>query len=451
MDHPMDASPNRPIREASADYSVSLVSLDGNQPHDNNHGDYNPTSVEAQHGERRPLLSFPNIMAQTDTADNEATAQEEWKVTGIQRGNSFQATNNQNNHNHTSSSLNHSTITTASTIITPEFRRLRYEQRKQIFACTLAFLSGFADVLCRHSFGCYGNMMTGNTITLVDHLAAGRWQEAGFFGILVSSYIVGAGLYTYLSHIDLTVLGWGGPNPGAFAHLNPPRRLRSPQEVSALRVVAVTSLALFLLGEIVVVVVAMMGVPQTTTTADNNHQNHHHSQLHHWRLPFFACAFGLLNAATLAAIHLVTNAVTGHWITVGLGVADDLPILLNKQSYPDDPIATPLSSSPPNSTAINASDGQQQPPPPQQQWKSSISVAGSFIGSIVVTSILYNAHLRHVQHHPQQWYASVLAPIVSSIPMGVVFAFFYTVLLYWYTLPPPYLHGYSSRADLLAL
>ena len=46
-----------------------------------------------------------------------------------------------------------------------------------------------------------------------------------------------------------------------------------------------------------------------------------------WRLPFFACAFGLLNAATLASIHLVSNAVTGHWITVGLRVADDLPVV----------------------------------------------------------------------------------------------------------------------------
>lgn len=49
-------------------------------------------------------------------------------------------------------------------IVTPEFRRHRYEQRKQVFSCCLAALSAFADVLCHRSFGCYGNMMTGKVV-----------------------------------------------------------------------------------------------------------------------------------------------------------------------------------------------------------------------------------------------------------------------------------------------
>jgi hypothetical protein len=37
--------------------------------------------------------------------------------------------------------------------ITSAYRRERYENRKQVFACCLASFSAFADVLCYHSFG----------------------------------------------------------------------------------------------------------------------------------------------------------------------------------------------------------------------------------------------------------------------------------------------------------
>ena len=259
--------------------------------------------------------------------------------------------------------------------------------------------------------------MTGNTIKLMDHIAAGRWPDAGYPALLVPAYILGASLCTWLNKLDLTVLGLGGPSQAAFSHLNPPRRLRSPQQISILRVVAIVSVVLFVLGEIYGFLIS-----QSTTSR--------------WRLPFFACAFGLINASTLAAIHVVTNAVTGHWITVGLGVADDLPVLLNRQSsrtggtgapyFPPEEVQTPQTES-------------------QKRWKSSMSVAASFIGSIILCSLAYNECLREVQDHPD-WPLAVAFRFAP--PMGVVFAIMYTVLLYWYTLPPPFLQGFSSRADL---
>lgn len=266
--------------------------------------------------------------------------------------------------------------------------------------------------------------MTGNTIKLMDHLAAGRWGAAIYPAVLVPAYILGASLCTLLSKLDLTVLGLGGPSATAFSHLQPPRRLRSPQQISVLRVVAVGCVILFLAGEVVMAT---------------------HSR---WRLPFFACAFGLLNAATLAAIHLVTNAVTGHWITVGLGVADDLPVLLNRQSsrpHDDDtmmPVTAPTDQ-PPVVT--------HEPPrrtDDQKPWKSSMYVAASFLGSIIITSLLYNECLREMEHHPY-WPLALLFRF--SPPMGVLFSGIYTVLLYWYTLPPPFLQGFSSRVDLTDL
>jgi hypothetical protein len=138
----------------------------------------------------------------------------------------------------------------------------------------------------------YGNMMTGNTIKLMDHLAAGRWPQASYPASLVPAYILGASICTWLNKVDLSNLGLGGPSQEAFSHLNPPRRLRSPQQIAVLRVVAIVSVVLFILGEFFGFIISG-------------------SSTSRWRLPFFACAFGLINAATLAAIHVVTNAVTG--------------------------------------------------------------------------------------------------------------------------------------------
>jgi hypothetical protein len=341
--------------------------------------------------------------------------------------------------------------------ITPAYRQRRYEARKHWFGCSLAALSAFADVLCYHSFGCYGNMMTGNTIKLMDLVAAGRWEEAQYYGVIVPSYIVGAGMCTLLNRLDLTWLGLGGPSDAAFADLQPPRRLRSPQEISVLRVVAIASVLLFLAGELVVVVRGWSNnnnniiILNSGGTDDKDYSR--------WRLPFFACAFGLLNAATLAAIKIVTNAVTGHWITVGVGVADDWPTLLNSIIDRRDSGLTTSTSSTDSSTT--ADDGGSREGPEAQsssssssrsgggslkKWQSSMSVAASFIVAIVVTSLLYNECLRQVAHHPDRPLAIMF---VHGPPMGVVFSILYAALLYWYTLPPPFLQGYSSQVDLV--
>ena len=100
--------------------------------------------------------------------------------------------------------------------ITPAYQRQRYDERRQVFACSLAALSGFADVLCDHNFGCYGSMMTGDTIRFMDHVAAGRWSDAVYPAALVTAYIIGTSLCTLLNQIDLTVLGLGGPSQEAF-------------------------------------------------------------------------------------------------------------------------------------------------------------------------------------------------------------------------------------------
>lgn len=326
-----------------------------------------PTSPKQQKNGNGTCWSF-EFFPLTDDDDNDPPPS---SSNGTMHMNSFLPSFMTMSHRSASSSTRYSRRQMAD-LLTPQFRRDRYERRKQTFACWLAAFSGFADVLCSHSFGCYGNMMTGNTIRLMDHLAAGKWSMALYPASLVPSYILGAALCTWLNHLDLTILGLGGPSQDAFAHLNPPRRLRSPQQISILRVVSIVSAMFFLLGELI------LGCFFS-------------SEQQQWRLPFFACAFGLINAATLNAVHIVTNAVTGHWITVGLGVADDLPVVLDRQSSlpPSDETLVPPTA---------------QPPQPPKKWKSSGGVATSFICSIIVTSIVYNEFLRQIEQKVESWY-----------------------------------------------
>jgi hypothetical protein len=117
-----------------------------------------------------------------------------------------------------------------------------------------------------------------------------------------------------------------------------------------------------------------------------------------------------------------------------LGVADDLPVLLNRQSSTDGG----ATYHPPEEVQAPQADS-------QKRWKASMSVAASFIGSIITCSIIYNECLREVEEHPD-WPFAILFRFAP--PMGVVFSVLYTVLLYWYTLPPPFLSGFSSRVDL---
>ena len=59
----------------------------------------------------------------------------------------------------------------------------------------LAYLGGWNDVNTFRRFGCYSNMMTGNSISFGWALGAMQWADTAFFLAVVSSYVLGVCSY----------------------------------------------------------------------------------------------------------------------------------------------------------------------------------------------------------------------------------------------------------------
>lgn len=59
----------------------------------------------------------------------------------------------------------------------------------------LAFFAGVADVMAFDHYGCFANMMTGNTFRAMGALASLQWGEAAFHTALVLTYVLGVAAY----------------------------------------------------------------------------------------------------------------------------------------------------------------------------------------------------------------------------------------------------------------
>ena len=62
-------------------------------------------------------------------------------------------------------------------------------------AAGLSFAAGVTDVVTFRQFGCFGNMMTGNSVQLASALGLQRWLDVCFSGSLLLAYCAGIGLY----------------------------------------------------------------------------------------------------------------------------------------------------------------------------------------------------------------------------------------------------------------
>jgi uncharacterized membrane protein YoaK (UPF0700 family) len=163
-------------------------------------------------------------------------------------------------------------------------KSLLRKKRKNTFTSLLAIIAGMADVACVKRFGFYANMMTGNTIRVGSAIVDLRWDEALFFGTVVTSYTLGASLLRGISTIQTKKT----------------RIDDDDTERHALLSVAPLVLVIFCSADVV-----SRAFPRAFP-------------------PILALGFGLMNAAAVDATKVVTNAVSGHCTNVGLGLADAL-------------------------------------------------------------------------------------------------------------------------------
>jgi uncharacterized membrane protein YoaK (UPF0700 family) len=75
------------------------------------------------------------------------------------------------------------------------FTAMQKDMKKSIFSSVGAGLTGFTDVLYKMRYGCFVNMMTGNTISLLRNVVEGgdgALLNAVFYASLIVAYIVGS-------------------------------------------------------------------------------------------------------------------------------------------------------------------------------------------------------------------------------------------------------------------
>lgn len=157
--------------------------------------------------------------------------------------------------------------------------------RKTLFVMCMAFLTGTIDTVVYRRFNCYVNMMTGNTIKFAMSLAESRWTDALFHVSLITSYVVGVGIFRC---IDIKVRH--GKEKGPSNQLLP--------------TVAPLILCLFVLADVVSHVVG-----------DN-------TRLH---APLLSIGFGIMNAASADATGgTILYAMTGHLSRIGKTYVDYL-------------------------------------------------------------------------------------------------------------------------------
>ena len=185
----------------------------------------------------------------------------------------------------------HVNVTSAIEVLTTKKSKLSMDTKKNLFIFSLVTLTGISEAICFRRFGCFPNMMTGNTVRSMSFLADLEYEKALFHAALIVSYVAGGGLFSILD-----------ANAGTRSNNNKTNSKLPKDSKSTLPLVAGIGLALFCGSDL---------LNQRMANARAG-------------LPILALGYGMINAATLNVVGAVTNAITGHWTKVGLGVGDYL-------------------------------------------------------------------------------------------------------------------------------
>lgn len=214
----------------------------------------------------------------------------------------------------------------------------------QILIISLLSLSGIVEAICFRRFRCFPNMMTGNTVRCMDALAENRLDTVMMYLGLIVNYVSGGALYKFLSTWKKDIdLAW----------------------------VSKISFGFFLLSDLI-------GRIKDAS-----------------RIFPMAVAFGMINAATQESIGAVTNAVTGHYGKIGLGIGENLFLQLKKDS---------------DGKSVN-----------NTPFFTSLQGVCSFGGSLILTNLVF------------QWIERKHAWLLSRLPpFGMTLGILYYLLLTWY-------------------
>jgi uncharacterized membrane protein YoaK (UPF0700 family) len=268
-------------------------------------------------------------------------------------------------------------VTSAIDVLTTKSSKLKsmsmsMDAKKNLFIFSLVTLTGISEAICFRRFGCFPNMMTGNTIRSLTFLADLEFEKALFHAALIFSYVIGGGLFQIINVLLVT--------SNNKTNNNSNNKQLLPKDVkSTLPLVAGVGLTLFCGSDLLNKLMANARAG----------------------LPILALGYGMINAATLNVVGAVTNAITGHWTKVGLGVGDYIVDHTKARG---------------GSSSSSSSKGSFP--------TTSTGCVAAFSLSVVVTGLLFN----RIVARP--------ALLARMPPFGTSFGVLYAILLTWYSQTP---------------
>ena len=154
--------------------------------------------------------------------------------------------------------------------------------------CCLATLTGMSEAICFRRFGAFPNMMTGNTVRLCSFVSTGEFSKLPLPLSLIVSYVLGGALYQTVQIKEQQ-------------QSSKQQQQSTSAPAPLLYKVSKLAFGFFVLSDI------MSFLSKSPRSSS---------------LWLMSIAYGMINAATVAQLKTVTNAVTGHWQSIGIGLGD---------------------------------------------------------------------------------------------------------------------------------
>lgn len=177
---------------------------------------------------------------------------------------------------------------------------------KTRFVCGLLALTGVQQAFCFRTYGSFPNMMTGHAIKLMEQLSSGRLGGCLFHSTMIVSYIAGLSFFAHLKHHSLARGGVTMDTDPSLAPAASTSTSSTTKSSSLMTRVSRVAAGFFVLSDLVAWLVGTMAL----FTSGGSISSISSSNLA--RLPILAIAFGLINAATMDSVGVVTFAITGQ-------------------------------------------------------------------------------------------------------------------------------------------
>jgi uncharacterized membrane protein YoaK (UPF0700 family) len=271
------------------------------------------------------------------------------------------------------------------------------------FLIAMMAMAGYVEGFCLLVYGTFPNMMTGNTVKLVESMLNGRWNKILYFSSMILCYMVGGSIFVQWKDYAKNNMN---TQTSFIKTLTPPPPTTTTTTTTTTTITTSKQLADIDYRSTLTRGVALLSMC-TLIASDMMFGG-----IKGIRLPLLGMAFGILHAYAIDLIGVVPFAMTGHITKIGTGLTNDYIIqrrdkstMMNKKKLAFD--ATPTSS---HTHRYNP-----------KGYQTSIRGLAAFMGMALLANIVSTLSAKSIH----------VSTLLQS-RLGMTLAISYGLLLRWY-------------------